>query len=185
MRYVLLLTALLVSSPALAYDVCGAYWMDRNAIFDNAGYCFGSKLGKAMFDNKGCTTKSPKLTKAQQAEVAAIRKAEKKWQCKIDSSKSELPYSETGWHKLYDTIPERDDSESSCMGWKGPQLQLLAGTDRSSKVMATLKPGDQVNDYNLPKGDWSFVAIFRNDRFAGMGWAVVPDWSKNCTDIAG
>jgi len=159
--------------------------MDRNAIYDDAGYCFRSKLGKVMFDNKGCTTKSPKLTEEQQDEIQAIRKAEKEWQCKIDSSRSALLYGQTGWHKFYDTILESDGTESSCIGWRGSKLKLRAGTNPNSKVMATVVRDDHVQDSKLPNGDWSFVAVFRNKRFAGMGWAIVPDWSKNCTDIAG
>ena len=45
--------AFVVAGPAAADERCHDLWFARNAIMDRAGYCFGSVLGQAVFDNEG------------------------------------------------------------------------------------------------------------------------------------
>ena len=70
----------LAPAPAAA-NTCMTLWLERNAIFKSAGYCFGSKLGKGVFGNSGCHTKQPKISKSRQARVANIKKREKRLGC--------------------------------------------------------------------------------------------------------
>lgn len=63
----------LFAAPVLASDTCHDLWFTRNAIIDRAGYCFGSPLGQAIFDNTGCIGKSVNLPPQDARTVALIR----------------------------------------------------------------------------------------------------------------
>ena len=65
MRWILLL-GLVWPVQAWALEICDDLWLTRNLIFDRAGYCFGSVLGKSVFDNEGCTPGVPELAEADQ-----------------------------------------------------------------------------------------------------------------------
>ena len=65
----LTLLLFLIASPAAASDVCHDLWFTRNLIMDRAGYCFGSMLGKATFDNSDCTGKNVSLDAGDQLMV--------------------------------------------------------------------------------------------------------------------
>lgn len=60
---------------------CMRLWIERNTIFDNRGYCFGSDLGKGYFSNSDCHTKNPKLSSREQSRVARIKSREKELGC--------------------------------------------------------------------------------------------------------
>lgn len=81
-RTALIVLALGVTSPlAASADECKSLWIERNQIFKNQGYCFGSALGKGYFGNSDCTTKSPSLSSSQQKRVAAIKRREGQLNC--------------------------------------------------------------------------------------------------------
>lgn len=72
----------LTGLPSLALaDVCKSLWVERNAIFDARGYCFGSALGKAVFNNADCHTKNPSLSSSEKRRVASIKAREKSLNC--------------------------------------------------------------------------------------------------------
>ena len=60
---------------------CVGLWIERNSIFDRAGYCFGSALGKGYFDNSGCHTKNPSLSSSERKRIAAIKSRESALGC--------------------------------------------------------------------------------------------------------
>ena len=66
----------LLASPALASNACHDLWFTRNAVIDRAGYCFGSPLGRAVFNNAGCTGKSVSLPPQAQRMVAQVKEME-------------------------------------------------------------------------------------------------------------
>lgn len=66
--------------PAKANE-CMALWLERNAIFKNAGYCFGSALGQGVFGNSGCFTKNPNIGNSNKSRVARIKSRESALGC--------------------------------------------------------------------------------------------------------
>ncbi len=62
-------------------DVCFNLWYERNSIFHDNGYCFGSAKGKANFSNEGCFTSTPDLDASEKARVDAIAAEESRRGC--------------------------------------------------------------------------------------------------------
>ena len=79
-----------LSTLALANDGCDDLWFTRNLIFDQVGYCFGSPLGQAVFDNADCTAKTPQLSDQDRTRVDAIEAEEARWDCRVDTSKTHV-----------------------------------------------------------------------------------------------
>ncbi len=67
-------------TPAFANE-CMGLWLERNAIFKQAGYCFGSSLGQGVFGNSGCFTKEPNISSRDKSRVANIKSREKRLGC--------------------------------------------------------------------------------------------------------
>jgi hypothetical protein len=72
-----------LAGPAMATS-CYDLWYQRNAIFDENGYCFKTELGQQTFDNSDCWTDTPQLSKAEQKRVDAIRKEERRRGCHVN-----------------------------------------------------------------------------------------------------
>jgi hypothetical protein len=81
---------LLFSTNVFAGE-CEQLWYERNSIFNNKGYCFKSNLGKALFNNGDCWTKSAKLSKVEQRRVGAIKRRERSLGCRVNTRASYLP----------------------------------------------------------------------------------------------
>ncbi len=64
-----------VAQPAMAAS-CYQMWHARNSIFNEKGYCFKTTLGKQVFDNSDCWTKTPKLSKKEWKYVKLVRQEE-------------------------------------------------------------------------------------------------------------
>ena len=75
-----------LAGPSMALELCDELWFGRNLVFDQAGYCFGSPLGKAVFNNADCTTSSPEISPKDQAYIAWVKETEAEWQCQIDTT---------------------------------------------------------------------------------------------------
>jgi len=65
-------------------DSCYDLWYERNAIYDDNGYCFKTSLGKRVFDNSDCYTSDPDFTRAEQRRIDQIRREEKRLGCKVN-----------------------------------------------------------------------------------------------------
>lgn len=172
------------AAPARAQDGwCEELWLNRNLIFDRAGYCFGSALGQALFDNSDCTTQSPALDAADAEGVALIRAAEGRANCSVDTSATTLGADAmTLLRRLraLDRIPARDEFESACIGYQGPTVALRSGPSGSAAIIGEIGPGVTVGFAHLPIGDWSYVTThdgtgvpmghgyIRNEIFATM-----------------
>ncbi|MFY0634588.1 MAG: DUF4453 domain-containing protein [Vannielia sp.] len=179
---------LLLASPALAGDgTCDELWFTRNAIFHQAGYCFGSPLGEAIFGNDGCTTKTPALSAAQKARLARIKAEEEG--CTIDTSRRSLDIPDLDIRRRLSLLPIRTIGESGCIGWKGGPVSLRAGTSISAETLFVLEPGDVVlfaHAMEQAEGqDWDYVQVFDNGVFRKAGWTVI-DWGPEvCEGLAG
>ena len=75
------LTAL--PSAALA-ESCYDLWYQRNAVYDDNGFCFSTELGKSTFDNSDCWTKNPNLMPSEVDYVARIKAEERRRGCKVN-----------------------------------------------------------------------------------------------------
>lgn len=65
-------------------DSCYDLWYERNAIYDDNGYCFKTDLGKRVFDNSDCYTNKPTFSKAEWRRIEQIRRQEKRLGCKVN-----------------------------------------------------------------------------------------------------
>lgn len=65
-------------------DNCYDLWYERNAIYDDNGYCFKTSLGKRVFDNSDCYTNNPDFTRAEQRRIDQIRREERHLGCKVN-----------------------------------------------------------------------------------------------------
>lgn len=75
------------AGPALGFaDECKSLWIERNEIFQERGFCFGSNLGKGYFGNEGCTTKSPTLSVSEKTRVSQIKTREGHLNCAEERS---------------------------------------------------------------------------------------------------
>lgn len=77
------LTTLSFAAPAMAAS-CYDLWYQRNAIYDDNGYCFKTQLGRETFDNSDCWTDNPRLSRAEQRRVDAIRREERRRGCHVN-----------------------------------------------------------------------------------------------------
>ena len=187
MKRLVLLFAL-IASPVAAADVCDDLWFTRNLIMDRAGYCFGSTLGQAVFDNGNCIGKSVSLSAQAQRQVAEIRELEKVIQCKVDTGKTslDLPDIETR-RKLID-LPVRDEFESGCIGWQLDFEPLHAGHDGNSAIIGRVEPEDDILwSHRSQVEGWDYVMVMQSGwgSVKSAGWMRSPTDEKSCRQWAG
>lgn len=66
--------------PAMA-DVCDDLWYERNAIYNDNGYCFNTSAGRRTFDNSDCYTDDPDFTRREQRRIQQIKRQENEYGC--------------------------------------------------------------------------------------------------------
>jgi hypothetical protein len=77
--------AFVASMPSVAMAAsCFDLWYERNAIYDDNGYCFRTELALRYFDNSDCWTRNPSFSKAEQREIDAIAAEEARRDCKVN-----------------------------------------------------------------------------------------------------
>lgn len=183
---ILRLLCLLLATSAMADDGCHDLWLARNATMDRAGYCFGSVLGQAVFDNTGCIGTSVALAPREQAIVAQIQSFESQYGCQVDTSRPVLDADLLNFRLALTQQPVRDELESACLGWLGSPVPLHAGPDPSMPILGQITPGAYVSYAHLPVGNWSYVTVSGPDwvKFSG-GWLDRATFAEQCADIAG
>lgn len=173
------LAALLTLASPTGADVwsygeaeCNQLWFMRNLIMDRAGYCFGTVLGQALYDNGDCLGKEVALAPAQSRQVAGIQALERQIGCKVDTGRAtlDLPHMES-YRRLAD-MPLPDNGGSACLSWTGPSVPLLSGYGGGARQLATLEPGDSLGFGSIPEGRWVAVRLGKG----GMGGATVLGW---------
>lgn len=181
------LTALVFcAAPAWANDGCHDLWFTRNLIMDRAGYCFGSVLGQAVFDNADSTGTSVSLPPGQQQMVAALREMERRFECHVNTGQPWLHLNDRAVRQRLTDLPIRDEFESACLGWLGPLAPLRAGHHPGSDVLNYVSPGDWVSYSHIPVGPWTYVTIHLPDwTLKGGGWLDTSAQEEVCSDYAG
>lgn len=181
--------ALSVAPAQADDDYCNDYWFVRNQIFDHAGYCFSSPLGKALFDNANCTTTAPELSPEDRALVAEIKRNEAELGCAVDTSATSLPIPLLSMRlALRDPAARDPNMGSGCYGWTGPKIALHSAHRSGAPVLYTLQPGDDLvflyATSNAPEG-WDYVEVERDGEPVGLGWFNTAFDPAFCTMMAG
>jgi len=177
----LYLTAALICTAGTASALCEDAWYLRNMAFDRAGYCFGSTLGKSVFD-AACSTKSPSLDDWDQRMVSAHKRLEASYSCKINTKGRSLASSLIGKLDDVDLLPTLSQFESSCVGYTGGPVTMTSGIGmRDSYPTGTIESGDRVYFRFESWGGFEFV-----ETDTAAGWipegSVTPD---TCAAFAG
>ena len=185
-----LLSALAVlASPALADDICHDLWYTRNAIMDQAGYCFGSVLGQAVFGTGPCTGKSVALSPADSRIVAQLRRAEKRIGCRVNTKQPYLDLDDLFVRRQLWDLPVPDEIPGACIGWLGPQVSLHTGHAENAPVIGYILPGQTVSYEHWPEGGWTYVTVSPGAgdwRTIGGGWLNQQRHGEvPCQDYAG
>ena len=175
------------AGPAAALDVCDDLWFTRNLVFDRAGYCFGSVLGQAVFDNADCTTKSPNLNAADKAVVERVRAAEAEWGCKVDSGRSQLNVERIWFRALLSDLPIPSGYESACVPYIGAPTEALAGRSLGAEPVGRLEAGMTVLFEHQSEPGWEFIRVVTPEGPEWQGWVPLhsSDWPGLCEMMAG
>lgn len=171
-------------SSALAN--CDDLWFTRNLVMDRAGYCFGSILGQAQFDNGDCIGKSVSLLPYWSEFVAQVQGLERYHGCRVNTGQPSLAVNDIWIRRLLTQLPIADEFESACLGWLGPPTPLYAGYDGVSPAIGTINPGNYVGFSHLPVGQWSYVTASGPDFLpTSGGWLFGSVPQHLCADWAG
>lgn len=193
MKPILALAAALIAlaaAPARAdTEYCNDYWFVRNQVFDHAGYCFSSRLGKALFNNADCFTTDPALSARDRALVARIKGIEARLGCNVNTNATSLPIPLLGMRLALEDIVARDEhSGFGCFGWRGPMVPLHSAHHPNARELYTIRPGDDLlflYDTSGAPEAWDFVEVERGGRPVGLGWFALIFEPAYCTDMAG
>ncbi|WP_168769534.1 DUF4453 domain-containing protein [Yoonia sediminilitoris] len=186
MRVLSVVVVILSALPALADDVCAELWFTRNLIFDRAGYCFGSNLGQALFDNSDCTTRSPDLNASDADKVARLRANETMLQCATDTSETRLDLEGVVDLRRLQDLPVRAGTQIGCVGWRGGRVPLLAGNSDDAPEIGQIVRGDAIGFLHESEDEWDFLTVFWGPGDGQFGWTR-EDTRKpeNCAQITG
>ncbi|WP_421724477.1 DUF4453 domain-containing protein [Bauldia sp.] len=176
-----------LAGPAFAGgDGCHDLWFTRNQVMDRAGYCFGSTLGQAVFDNSDCTGKSVTLGADDRALVKQIQALEAQFQCRVDTSQATLDLDDVAIRRQLKDLPIAEEFPGGCLGWLGPETPLHAGHSRATDVIGRILPGDYVGYFHIPEGKWTYVtAADTNWTLKSGGWLKEGPEGTTCKDYAG
>jgi hypothetical protein len=184
MRGLLILIGVVLGGPTAALDLCDELWFTRNLVFDRAGYCFGSPLGKAIFDNSDCIINDAVADPAAQRIVDQVLAIEADEACRINTGRTGLkvPFIEHRMRMV--DIPVPDIYESMCIGWRGAPLTLHTARNDKSPVTGIINTGEDILWSFYSVDGWSFITSPRGD--ADMGWMRdVPMNEGSCDGFAG
>ncbi|RLJ51731.1 YARHG domain-containing protein [Litoreibacter meonggei] len=188
-RGFLLLLALLPPWPAFADEPCPDLWWSRNHLFNQAGYCFSSVLGQAVFDNSDCTAKAvPSLPAGAAKTISAIREEEARAECKINTNSTYLELDRMDLRRKLVDVAVNDGLESGCLNYRGANIVVFAGASTNTAQIGLILAGDNIGlaHYSMFEG-WQFVSY--KSAGAGsqsplLGWVNYDFWAQ-CEAVAG
>ncbi|WP_116131741.1 DUF4453 domain-containing protein [Tropicimonas sp. IMCC34043] len=165
---------------------CNELWFTRNLIMDRAGYCFGSALGQALFDNRDCRGKDVQLSAAQSAQVRKIQALETQIGCKVNTSRRSLDLPFMAELRRLRDMPLPADGGWACIGWQGAAVPLYDGYSAGAQVVGQIRPGDWVGYGYIGDGGRTVVMVRRGgERGNGMlGW-MDDSVRASCAEEAG
>lgn len=179
------------STAATASRICDDLWFTRNWVMHQAGYCFGSILAQAQFDNSGCTGQQITLTPAQSAFVAEIQRRESVLGCSVNNSRSTLDMPDLALRKRLEHQPVRHEGDNmegwGCLGYRGGPIALHAGPNVASKQVGRIDAGDWVGIGGHDTVDgWIYVTTHAPSwgKFRSGGWMLMGQ-TVSCDAEAG
>jgi hypothetical protein len=179
------LAVMLLPGPLQALDYCDELWFTRNLVFHQAGHCFGTPLGQAVFGNAECKAGGAVLEADALALVERARRAEASEDCAVDTNRTTLNIEMLHWRKRMTDPPFPSLFESSCIGWKGEPIELYAARDPASEPTGVAEEGDSLLFEFEDKAGWSFVEVVLEGEVVSVGWTDVT-WSEDsCAFVAG
>jgi len=201
------LPALTTIMPTLALadiePTCEELWFSRNAMLNDAGYCFSSPLGRSLFDNSDCTTQSPEVSPEVAVQFSRIQALEldapyvSDGMCRVDTNQTGLSdVRHLDLRKSLAFQPSTDGSSSACIGYRGEPISLRTAPDDAAEVLGQIPIGATVSYSHLPWEGWNFAIAWPTEESGlstVMGWyrgdiledAAEAGVSANCAFIAG
>lgn len=84
-RPLLFALGIVAAAPSVAMAAsCFDLWYERNAIYDDNGYCFRTDLALEYFDNSDCWTRKPIFSRAEQRRIDEIVAEERRRDCNVN-----------------------------------------------------------------------------------------------------
>ena len=181
--------ALLMAGQTMAAELCDDLWFARNLVFDQAGYCFGSPLGRVIFDNSDCTTNTPVLDDEAQAFVAWVKGLEKLESCQVDTGQTTLHVPLIEIRKQIVDRVAASPFESACIGWHGGEVALRLGHGLEHPIIGFATAGDDIHwefEWVSAPDGWDFITVKRRDGVSyAMGWSNAFIDPQYCDSMAG
>lgn len=176
---------LMIGGTMASADMCDELWYTKNLLFDRAGHCFASALGRANFNNDDCIGSGPTLRPSEQAQYDMVVEQEELWMCDVDNSVyRDLNIEQEALRRTMIVLPIRDGYESACIGYTGPDHVLRRGPSAMAEQTGTLRAGGDVNLIYGYEGDWVYL---NRDGADGAGWAEIGAFNYDglCEMMAG
>jgi hypothetical protein len=191
LRALTLAAVLLAPGLGHANETCNELWFTRNLIIDRTGYCFGSNLGKALFDNQGCSSSPRALTSVEAQKVGEIRESEAQIGCRVDTSRRALDVPRAAKLRALVDLPAKDFLASGCIGYRGNPIPLYAGHQTGAAVIGAVQPGNDILFEHFSVGPWAYITAHNQaggDRFGpevAHGWTQAGFGQNACEQWAG
>jgi hypothetical protein len=150
---------MLIGNTGFANTTCDDLWLARNTIFDLNGYCFGSTLGKSIFDNNECTTVDPKLTPELETRIQKLWQRAKKLSCDTDQGRTSISIYNIEQRKVLLHQPIASETESACIGYKGLPFYLYDSPDANAVKIGTIEQGDDIGWFHDDENTWSLMTL--------------------------
>lgn len=190
LRYLVFILFFPTVALAETSQTCGELWFARNAMLNDAGYCFSTPLGRSLFDNTDCTTRQPIIDQDVSDQISLIQKLEREppftlqqARCRIDTSQPSLdqvPY--IGMRFRVTFQPATDGTAGGCIGYTGESFLLFEAPDSNSRVLGRVESGNSFSLSHLPWQDWNFALVWADDIVGEpvtLGW-YRQDIGENC-----
>ena len=166
---------------------CNELWFMRNLIMDRAGYCFGTPLGQALYDNGDCRGKQVTLGQDESRQVQRIQQLEQEIGCAVDTGSGRLDLPNMAALRRLKDIPLPDNGGSACIGWIGEAVPLYDGHTAGAMMIGQIRPGDTVYYSYVGEGDWTVVTVASGGSGGPelLGWTHVDAAHGSCAQQAG
>ena len=183
--FLFLVWAVAQSSQASAASICDDLWFARNAVFNEAGYCFRSPLGQAVFDNSDCIGARASLDQPAERYVARIKVRERKMGCRVETSRTTVDVPLVDLRLALGVQPIRREREVRCVGYIGLPVPLRASPAETAPIVGFISPGDSILARHDAEGDWVFASQVARPESADvvLGWR--PDTPLQCEGRVG
>ena len=179
------------STAATASSICDDLWFTRNWVMSQAGYCFGSVLGMAQFDNTRCTGQNITLSPVQTAFVTEVRRRETVLGCSVDTGRTTLRIADVALRKRLQYQPMRHEGDNmegwGCLGFVGPEVSLRSAPRVGAEQVGHIVAGDWVSIGGYePVDGWTYVMTYEPNwgGFRSGGWMHLEQ-SIRCEAEAG